>query len=117
LYRLFFNGFLLSTRLINTIAFLCAPIAISAVMLLILKTNIFGLYEGGTNGALWFSCLLFSSSFLFLLHFLVKVFRKESFSKSEAVSLLLLVSSVMVTMNGIFFHPWEYWLPFFLQFR
>lgn len=95
--------FLLSTRIVHDIYLLCVQAVFSVLMLIVLKTNIWGIYHGGTNGASWFSALLISSSLLFLLHFTVKALKKETFDKNDVIHLLLFISGITSAINGIFF--------------
>lgn len=100
---IFTIAFLLSIRIVKICYSLCAQLAVSTLMLLVLKTNIFGFYTRATTGALWFSCFLLSSSFLFLLYFTVKAFKKESFEKNDVIRLILFISGITLAMIGIFF--------------
>ncbi len=100
---IFLIAFLMSARISKTPCMLGIQGALAALLWGAIRTNIWGFHKGGSSGALWFACLLLSSSFLFLLYFIVKTSKKEDWAQAEIINLILFISGTIAAINAIFF--------------
>ncbi len=100
---IFLVVFFMSARILKTTYMLGVQAILATLLWSAIQTNLWGFYKGGTSGALWFACLLLSSSFLFLFYLIVKIARKENWEQAEIINLILFVSATVAAINGIFF--------------
>ena len=103
----FIIAFLWSTKLSNTPLLMGILSILSVIMFAAIDTCLFGLitpyYNGWFDRPMWFAALLVSSYFLFLCHFIIKIFKKKPWNNFELFALVLFIPSIIASINSSIF--------------